>query len=894
MNAVLSSDSPAANADGVLDVFVVRQFTIDHDRTRTAPLHRTRTIGGHVRASDYSATCPPALYRACSRDLMAFSMEDLNGRFVRISFEDALNNSARFGGNGALSNDHGDLAKAGSAFDSRANLQDDDFIDMFLYRGVDGAYKPVQVLGQMDGKRALPYDVLRSVAESMIARQQEALTEEDRQAIDTGKKLVDRLYGKTLRSHDFSFLVASASQPVNAVGGVPVVTTGVELPANYEPAGFGSAVGLFSLASQAHDDAVQKIIAPEVLGTAVRFSEAIDKYLAVTERILGDNHPLFTGDIVDEHTRVEGNSVAARRQNIKNAIASNLIDSAKAPLVYVGNTAAATSAASPLATPVYSGSSVEQESALDAIRAAVAPHASERVSAALATRSAADAFLASYERSSFAEAYAKSLGEKDARAATDKSFGLLAATRLTALTGGDHARAAAGILDGLIESMEVSRTLQPKNVDSALRRWATAGMSATTVQAAAAAAQPTTLATSAAATMTRLVVDPARLVGNRSFAVANPFRTNDGKALDTNNVHAAFDSRTHAHRAFAMSATPLWEQSAPLAGNKRMFSGALPEDAETRPGAETGLGLAAGYFKTALTKITRTAAFNKLWTDIGKESLLMSTNLYLLALLPVTSESLKSLHRANVRVPVDILIEQPFMTWEAASAIFISEAPNFALLAWAKFNVMLAPNMANQTLTGMMSIWFAAIPLHEDRFMLLEDCMVTGYRGGQDFRPIKPGWTPREGISKGSAFFFLVPYGSLRGERGVPRVHDIRGRFSSDLLDGGRLTPAAAHDEAVRPHYPSAPYYSHLFKFDQLRSITADAADYFHRKLVYDNTITFQHAQRIFDLTTGLFTRGILNTGHQGKNIADGYGAIVAGGRNEFIKEIHHVYAPED
>ena len=899
-NAVLVSDSRAASYDGVLDVFVVRQFTIDRDRKRTQPLHREREIGAHIRFSDYSSTCSPAAYRACSRNLMAFTMADLNGRFVTLDFADAaFRDSERFKSDaeGTLDDMHDKIAADPAGVARAVGLGDtisDGFYDMFIFKD-DKVHRTVQVVGQME-PQALTYSTLRRVAETMRARQLEAIGVDGERAITAGQALIDRLYGEALTADDVAQLqrvVQTSGASASGQGG-PIPSTGEAAAALGEgrgEKGFGHAVGLFSLAANASHPDVKRVWPKEHLDTAVAFTAAYDKWFTATAAMLSPSHPLLSGALVDEHFAVDSQSPSARVQNAKNAIAANLFDSNKAPLVFTGDVRAAPVAApaSALSAPIFAPSTdSEQERVLDAIRLTIAPYASASVATALATSDAAADFVSAYEESPFAEAFAKHASEsasRSSRKSLDKSFHMFASTKLVALidSSGAAAPAVAGIMDGLVRVIAERRATRPQDIESTLRRWAAAGTSSASTSGASRA--------TTSGLVTRFVVDPVRLAeaGASSFSVLHPF-----ERMPTSNARDpafALDSRTHTHRAFAMARSALWQsRTGERVGAKRSGANLTPGDF---PEASRRIPLPDRY-----TEIVRTEHFLERWAAAGGEqSRLVGANVQLLLLAPVTRRTFERLHAANVGVPLDVLAETPFMTFEAASALFISEVDGFAILAWAKYNVMLGVNMANQTITGMMSIWFVPIPLQEDRFLLFEDLMVTGFRGGQDFAPFRRASFAFKNKGRGSGgatFFFLEPYGSLRGTR-VPRVHDIRGHFEEDLLAGGRLTADEHQLVTKHTHHPSALYYTKVFSLYKARPLGADAADHFVRPR-HDNTITFQHAQRIYDLPSDTFSRGIVNTGHQGPNIYDGVGAVWSSGRTEFIKEMNYEkkFAPED
>lgn len=911
-NAILASDSAAANADGIMDVFVVRQFTLDQDKLRTQTMHRTREIGAHVRSSDYSAKCKPNAYRGCSRDIMGFTMANLNGRHVTLPFADsAFKYGMRFNPDGTLTSFHAKLASDPAGVARRLKLPvENDFYDMFVYRDPapgenESTHKVVKVLGQME-PLAMSYETLRLVAETMRERQLEALGTDGERAIAEGQALIDELYENKITDNHATLLrnlvnVSGAARngvmSGNAQGGVDL--SSVELTEDWNALAHGSAVGLFSLAAQASHPNVKRNTPADKLARAVAFTGAYNRWFDATVAMLAPDHPLVSGEFVDAHANVNATGTPARIQNARNTIASSLFDWNKAPLVFTGTRGAgvvAGSATAELARPLYGASSEsEQERVIDAVRAVAAPYATERVRATLASRDSVATFLADYETSSFAEAFGRHASEATSSSAarkasaTDKSFAMFASTKLVALISTSGAGAAgpaiAGIMDGLVDSLAQNRAMRPNQIDSSLRRWTATGTSAAATSSSSAASTSTLI--------TRLVVSPSRLAeaAVSDFAIAHPLVANT-LVTHANEPALNLDSRTHAHRAFAR--THLWKaaSTAAVTGAKRSVTSGATMTADDI----ANTNIAKQKMPTGTSALVRTNQFAENWKSAGAEaSRLIGANIQLLLLAPVKRQTFERLHAANVRVPLDVLIETPFMTWEAASMLFISETPGFAKLAWAKYNVMMAPNMANQTITGMMSIWFVPIPMHDDRFLLFEDCMVTGYRHGQDFSPIMGGFAYKgKGRGTGSSFFMVQPYGSLRGTR-VPHMHDIRGAFSGDFIAGGRLTPDANNKATKSVHHPSAFFYGIVHNLDMARTLNVDAADAFPRSKHIDNTITFQHSQRMFNLTTEEFDRAIINTGHQGPNIYDGYGRDVTS-RGTYIKDMHYEqkFSPED
>lgn len=185
---------------------------------------------------------------------------------------------------------------------------------------------------------------------------------------------------------------------------------------------------------------------------------------------------------------------------------------------------------------------------------------------------------------------------------------------------------------------------------------------------------------------------------------------------------------------------------------------------------------------------------------------------------------------------------------------------------------------------------------HEERYFIAEDVLVTGYYGGESLRPFTPGTFNAAQLDRNSAsvFFFLVPYGSLRGSNAVPKSHDIRGRFDDELIEG-RLSQAA-RGQIDRPHYPTALFYASLYNFGELRIIGPDDADYFRIDGRQDNTVTHQAMQWMYNHKTGDWDRPILSTDHFGHNVYEGHGDLRTMGRAAHYRDAGYIgkYPPVD
>jgi len=449
----LGADNIGTSVATGLRVHVVRELELDNDGERVAPMHRVKTIGDHFRLEDYLSECKPEEYRSCARTVKIFDMSEPRGVFKPVDFLTALDATERFkkDARGTLVGMHADLARNVVSKAAAANLTlNGGFADMFLYRNDDGnGYSVAQVLGQMEDA-AMPYETLRSTAETVAARLVETGGAVVRQQLQAGTLLINRIYSKRLTADDIGALRKLAQSAAalgvdsngvasgNAFGAhsLEALESEVSLPENggYLPPGFGSVSGLYTIAAATPETAIGRAIGANTIGVATRFTEAVDTLHSVASSMFSPDHMAFTGTNVPRHFKSSfaENTPAGDAANSKIAFAQSLIDTNKAPLYFLGGGGGVNDLSAAL--DEVDGVSNAEQAILDGVRTAAAANASPATRAAFASADSIGEFRRQYEQSPFASAYGRLLAQQaadpDAAAAlrSNKSFELFATT----------------------------------------------------------------------------------------------------------------------------------------------------------------------------------------------------------------------------------------------------------------------------------------------------------------------------------------------------------------------------------------------------------------------------------------------------------------------------------
>jgi len=617
------------------------------------------------------------------------------------------------------------------------------------------------------------------------------------------------------------------------------------------------------------------------------FTSAVDELHTAFKPLLASEHMTLKAAHLPAHftsSMAEG-SEARETMHSKIAFAQTLLDTNKAPLHYTVVRAQAPASTAPphsgaegtdadglVAAPELNdeldveelGEDVdESESAvLSAMRSNLATGVSPTARAAFADAAALRDFRAAYSNSKFAEAYRRYLVDtvKDDAAATaaiTTSFGVLAVTHLRTLLqapGNELANTAHHLVEAVTKNKNTK--VNKTQVEAKLAAWA-----ATAPPAVAARAPPSTssFASSSSSSAlpagtrvcTRLVVSHTALSrfaasGAASLAMAPPAR--GYTEIDVQHV-------------FAHSGA----SDAPLNDNEvddvRDFypGGVLGVDEVER---ERYIRLVSG----SESIIATSPAFRRRWRRITAENTgLMRAALYLLALAPVHLNTYRRLDNAHCQVPIGVLLERPFRVYETASAVFLAPGLELGEIAWHGFNFMFSANAMTKELRGHVSMYAMAYIIDEARVYMANDCVIVNYLGGESHEPYSPeSFKPKQRDSASpSMFFFAVPPLSLLGANKVPTLHDVTGAFDGAII-ANRLTDEALRLVTERPHYPSAHYYASLYDWSELTPLAVDDLENFYASESYDNRITSQEEQRMFNRATCAFTSRVLNTDHFG------------------------------
>ena len=247
-------------------------------------------------------------------------------------------------------------------------------------------------------------------------------------------------------------------------------------------------------------------------------------------------------------------------------------------------------------------------------------------------------------------------------------------------------------------------------------------------------------------------------------------------------------------------------------------------------------------------------------------------------------------------MPVSVLGERPLRVYHTAAVIVLRGGHDLGITAYNGVDAQLGANMVNKTFSVHISMWFAPIIVNEENYYIVDNAVVQGYGGGENLRAHTAATFDVTRADENSVFFFLVPYGSLRGPRQVPRTHDIRGRFSDDLIEG-RLN-RAAQQTARRLQWSGALYYDKIYQFSSWNAPRLEEQDQFQRGFSgrQENTVTHQTMQRVWDPQTKQYSRFHMNSDHFGPNIYPGHGYLRTGAWAERYKDMQYEksYVPFD
>jgi hypothetical protein len=241
----------------------------------------------------------------------------------------------------------------------------------------------------------------------------------------------------------------------------------------------------------------------------------------------------------------------------------------------------------------------------------------------------------------------------------------------------------------------------------------------------------------------------------------------------------------------------------------------------------------------------------------------------------ITRRQLEAFYRADVETPVAVLVERPNRVYTTDSFILLRGGSDFGFTAHTAVDMTVGLDAATKSYQFNVSLWAAVVVKEPAWSLIIEDALVKGYGGGEGLVPYRRGQAPVIGDRAGpSAYYILVPYGSLFGPSAVRKTHDIRGALSPDLIEG-RLTRGAHDALRAGPMYPSAVYANAVFLFDKFNPAPLADSLKFHSDLGRSlNTITHQTMQWLYDPVSKKFERPILNTDHFGPDgVYEGCGA---------------------
>jgi len=914
-NVVLGADNIGRNVATGLRIHVVREIEIDKDGMQVRPMHRVKTIGDHFRLEDYLSDCKPEDYRSCSRTIKVFDMSETRGVFKPVDFLYALNHTERFqndGKVGRLVPKHGDLARnvASKAMAAHLTLKDG-FADMFLYKSDDNTeYKVVDVLGQME-EVAMPYEAVRATAQTFALRLVESLGAGIRDNLQKGRDLINRIYNKTLTEDDFNNLTKTAS---NAGGVVNGVLSGNSYGAHnldaydvsnvrqggFLPAGAGHVAGVFSMADVSNEK-VREAIGNENIKVAQNFKSAVTALHSAASSMFSESHIAFNPASTPNHFKSSfaEASQAGQKANSIIAFAQNLIDANKAPLYFTG--AAANDASNiDLAKGVLGnveGATADEQQVLQAVRASIADTASPDTRAKFKNAETLAEFRSQYEQSPFASAYSRLLAQRasDPTEASElrknKSFTQFATRHLTDLLGSGSITSVGSVMNGVVDAVKSGRAMTASSIEEQLQKWASAASAGSSSRGIASLAS----LPASGSVLTRFTVSPSAMAeavtknvaGSANFALASP--TDITRTINLQNQFEV----SNAEAVSTASLNTLFAHS-----NARPFNASNNNVDFAMSGADPDLNTYVDTYVNVVGagNIDQNTNLKVKWAKaVSERDTLVQLGALLLLLAPASRETFEKLYHNDVRVPVAILGERPLRRYEAASCIFAAGGGELGEIAWSKFDVHLSSNAMTKEFEGNASIWACAIVKNEERYFLAEDVLVTGYFGGESLRPFtRESFKPEQlDNESASVFYFLVPIGSLRGPESVQKTHDIRGFYTPDLIEQ-RLTPSARGLVTDRPHYPSALYYSQVYAFNRLQTLSMEDSDLFKVDGRHDNTITHQTMQWLWHPQTGKHSEAIMNTDHFGQNIYEGHGDLRTMGAAMHYKEMNYNFSPTD
>jgi hypothetical protein len=171
-------------------------------------LTRPRQVGTFYVMTDFNSQADPRQYLSAHRDIFIINMDTPTGKWAKITLADALDNCARFDTNGELMATHRELIHQIDDLKARTRLTPPDgFVDMFLVQdreaprgGADPkpsgstGYRLARVKGEMEPYCARMPDIEDMAQSADAAMTRKGFKEKDREYVEDGMKLSQRLY----------------------------------------------------------------------------------------------------------------------------------------------------------------------------------------------------------------------------------------------------------------------------------------------------------------------------------------------------------------------------------------------------------------------------------------------------------------------------------------------------------------------------------------------------------------------------------------------------------------------------------------------------------------------------------------------------------------------------
>lgn len=760
-------------------IHIVREFDLNFDGTRIAPLKRERVIGDHFRMDDYYMECDDAEYCSKTRNVDVFDVSADDFRPVEL--RQALRHCERFEDDerGSLKQFHYRLCDQAASMISKYNLSIDegDIIDMFIYRQGNTCHV-TEYIGDQE-MAALSYEQARSVGRSIAARARAIMTADEVAAISNGIQWIEEKYA----AND----------------------------------GQGSAAGLIGIAETTATNNNNND--ERTMSIAKAFAAAVKKLHALMTSIFVTDHPALDPRQVPsafKETTDERNSLINFAQNIvdynKPVLADNPTDNAAINV--------------PEGREFVVTDSIAQEIGTYSVDEGV-------INLFTDPNLFKDTLVGSkaYDGKTFEQF----LSEKVATLPStgNKVNVLNAVSRINAGQGSSSRKR-------IIEEIDAAAKAPP--------------------------AKPAQRGGSS-----KRVVNPQAINAANNTQILSPYGIGVVTIGEAKQQQEAVAQNPASYYYFAPSGARAQKNNG-YATN-------------TRSGVnDSGLGAQPSFYGKAMVdvvdgefQVNRNMAIRYSRANREERDPLVRIGTQMLLLAPVCRATYERLIDADVRCPVAVLGERPFRRYETGSILYVRGGERLGFTAYSHNDVHISVNAVNKTLSVHYSFYFAPIIKNTSEYFIAEDVVVTGYKGGDDLVPFTARtFSAKKSVARqpGSVFFFLVPYGSLRGPNAVPETHDIRGRFDEDVWQN-RLQERAMHN-VNKPHYPSALYYNAVYHFDNLITVSQDEQDYFRHEGRHDNTVTHQTMQWMYNPTTKTKDK-ILNTGHFGIHIYRGHRKIRQG-----------------